>query len=93
MVGCGCGHNDGSGPYSEGRELVEFVARAHGGALRLQQIQGGGLNTACQGCGSPFTLTTFVGQCPVCSGVHAVSPPRSSSSNNIQYAGPGYVLD
>jgi hypothetical protein len=72
--------------------LVEFVARAHGGALRVRQIPDGGLPTACQGCGAAFTLTTFVGSCPACEGVHAVSPPRCDDPANIQYAGEEFRL-
>lgn len=91
MGGCSnCG--SGGGPFAEGRELVEFVSRAHGGQLRAQTIPGGGLPTACQGCGTPFTLTTFVGACPQCDGIHAVSPPRCSDPQNIQFAGEGYRL-
>lgn len=91
MGGCSnCG--SGGGPFAEGKELVEFVFRAHGGRLRGQAIPGGGLPTACQGCGSPFTLTSFVGTCPRCGGVHAVSPPRCADPENIQFAGEGYRL-
>lgn len=93
MGNCGCGHAAGAGPFAEGRDLVEFVARAHGGALRSQQIQGGGLSTACQGCGALFTLVTFVDVCPECGGVHAVSPPRSSDPANIQFAGSDFCLE
>jgi hypothetical protein len=85
-----CG--SGGGPFAEGRELVEFVAGAHGGQLRVQPIPGGGLETACQGCGAGFTLVTFVGECPQCGGVHAVSPPRCSDSANIQFAGADFQL-
>jgi len=90
---CGGGHHAGSGgPFSEGRELVDFVAQAHGGAKRDQPIPGGGLATNCQGCGAPFTLLTFVGTCAECGGVHAVAPPRSDDADNIQFAGEGYQL-
>jgi hypothetical protein len=92
MTQCGCGHSSGAGPLAEGRELVEFVARAHGGEIRNRPLPGGGLATACQGCGAPFTLTTFVDSCPACGGVHAVSPPRCSDPANIQFAGVGYRL-
>ena len=90
----GCCSNDGSGagPFSQGRELVEFVAQAHGGSLRNRPIPGGGLHTACRGCGSDFLLATFVGKCPVCGGIHAVSPPRSGDASNIQFAGQGFRL-
>ncbi len=91
MGNCGsCG--SGAGPYAEGRELVEFVYNAHGGVLRERPIPGGGLTTSCQGCGTDFVLTTFVGLCPSCDGVHAVSPPRSDDPANIQFAGAGYQL-
>ena len=90
---CGGGHHAGAGgPFSEGRELVDFVARAHGGAKRNQPIPGGGLATNCQSCGAPFTLTTFVGSCPKCAGIHAVAPPRSDDAANIQFAGDAYQL-
>ena len=89
---CGGGHHAGGGPFSEGRDLVEFVAQAHGGGLRDSPIPSGALKTTCQGCGAPFTLTTFVGACPQCHGVHAVAPPRSSDAANIQFAGEGYQL-
>lgn len=91
MAGCSnCGN--GGGPFAEGRELVEFVAAAHGGQLRGQAIPGGGLSATCQGCGAAFTLATFVGACPGCGGVHAVSPPRSADPAAIQYAGDGFRL-
>lgn len=90
MGNCGCGHAAGAGPYAEGRELVEFVSRAHGGALVKRPLPGGGLATTCQGCGAAFTLATFVASCPVCGGVHAVSPPRSDDAANIQFAGADY---
>jgi len=89
---CGLGHAGGGGPYAEGRELVEFVARAHGGGLRGRAVPGGGLATRCQGCGAGFILRTFVDSCPACGGVHAVSPPRSDDPANIQFAGAGFVL-
>ena len=90
---CGGGHHAGNGgPFSEGRELVDFVAQAHGGAKRNQPIPGGGLKTNCQGCGAPFTLLTFVGTCSECGGVHAVAPPRSDDAANIQFAGADYQL-
>jgi len=95
MHNCGCGHshNHGAGgPFAEGRELVEFVYQAHGGSLRNQPIPNGGLTTTCQGCGAPFTLATFVGSCPDCGGLHAVSPPRSQDAANIQFAGKGVTL-
>ncbi len=91
MGNCGsCG--SGAGPYAEGRELVEFVYNAHDGALRMRPLPNGGLTTSCQGCGGAFVLTTFVGLCPHCDGVHAVSPPRSDDPANIQFAGVGFRL-
>lgn len=92
MGSCGCGHGTGQGPYAEGRELVEFVARAHGGALRRRELPNGGLTTSCRGCGTSFVLATFVASCPSCAGVHAVSPPRCDDAANIQYAGPDFRL-
>lgn len=90
MGNCGsCG--TGAGPFAEGRELVEFVYHAHGGALRNRSLPAP-LPTVCQGCGEGFTLQTFVATCPACSGVHAVSPPRCDSAANIQFAGQGYAL-
>ena len=95
MGGCACGGSGGhghghggGGPFAEGRELVEFVAQAHGGALRSRVIPNGGFATHCQGCGAPF-----VGSCPACGGVHAISPPRANDAANIQYAGDGFRLD
>jgi len=85
-----CG--EGAGPFSEGRELVEFVYFAHGGGLRNQPIPTGGLRTNCQECGAGFTLITFVGNCPECGGAHAVSPPLCGDASNIQFAGVGYKL-
>jgi hypothetical protein len=82
----------GGGPFSEGRELVEFVFGAHGGAVKDQLIPNGGLNTTCQGCGAGFTLITFIGKCPECEGVHAVSPPQCHDTANIQFAGGDYKL-
>ena len=93
MGNCGCGHAVGDGPYAEGRDLVEFVSRAHGGALIERLLPGGGLAPVCQGCGALFTLATFVASCPVCGGVHAVSPPRCDDAANIQFAGADYRLD
>lgn len=94
MGNCNCGSNHGgsAGPFAEGRELVEFVYQAHGGALRDQPLANGGLSTSCRGCGTPFVLATFVALCPACGGVHAVSPPRSNDAANIQFAGSGFRL-
>ena len=91
MSGCGCGCGGGSGPYAKGRELVEFVFNAHGGAVRDQPILQGPLTTTCQGCGAPFVLETYLGRCPACGGVHAVAP-LSPRAENIQYAGDDYRL-
>jgi len=91
MSGCGsC--SSGAGPFSEGKELVEFVYSAHDGAIKDMPVPDGGLETKCRGCGEPFTLKTFVGKCPGCGGVHAVSPPRSDDQANIQFAGKYYKL-
>jgi hypothetical protein len=91
-MGC-CSNNGGnSGPFAEGKELVDFVSQAHGGSLRNQSIPSGSLEAVCQGCGAGFTLATFVGTCSACGGVHAVSPPRSGDAANIQFAGEGYQL-
>ena len=86
----GCG--GGAGPFSEGKELVEFVYNAHGGAVKDQLIPNGGLDTICQGCGAQFILTTFICKCPECAGVHAVSPPQCLDASNIQFAGKDYIL-
>lgn len=80
------------GPFSEGRELVEFVLMAHNGAVAKTPIPNGGLPTKCQECGESFTLETFVAKCPKCGGVHAVSPPRCDDPANIQYAGADFRL-
>lgn len=91
MSGCGsC--SSGAGPFSEGRELVEFVYAAHDGGIKDMPVPEGGLETKCQGCGAPFTLKTFVDKCPKCGGVHAVSPPRSDDQANIQFAGKDFKL-
>ncbi|WP_305042687.1 hypothetical protein [Geoalkalibacter sp.] len=91
-MGCCSNNGSGAGPFAQGRELVEFVYQAHGGALRERPISGGGLKATCQGCGGPFILATFVGKCPACGGVHAVSPPRSGDPANIQFAGKDFFL-
>jgi len=91
MSGCGCSGNSVGGPFSKGRELVEFVYNAHGGTVRDQPIRNGGLETVCQGCGAEFTLETYVGVCPSCGGVHAVAPMQPTAEN-IQYAGEGFTL-
>jgi len=92
MTNCGCGHAAGAGPFAIGRELVEFVSRAHGGSLRDSLLPNGGLATTCQGCGAPFILSTFVGSCQECGGVHAISPPRCDDPANIQFAGRDFTL-
>ncbi len=92
MSNCGCGHTAGAGPFAEGRALVEFVAQAHGGNLRQQTIPNGGLEVFCGGCSALFVLVTFVGNCPICGGVHAVSPPRANDPSNVQFAGDGFTL-
>ncbi len=91
-MGCCSNQGGNTGPFAEGRELVEFVYQAHGGTLRSQTLPGGGLATVCQGCGASFSLATFVGTCPACGGVHAVSPPRSDDAANIQFAGKEFQL-
>ena len=92
MSGCGCGGTGKNGPFSKGRDLVEFVYNAHNGAIRDQPIRGGGLQTKCQGCGKPFTLETYLGECPHCNGVHAVAP-MDPSEKNIQFGGPAFSLE
>ena len=88
MSDCGSGCGDGvGGPFSEGRELVEFVMQAHGGGIAGTEIPNGGLDVTCQGCGAGFHMATFVFDCPKCGGVHAVSPPRCEDPGNIQFAG------
>lgn len=88
---CGGGHGSGGGPFAEGRELVEFVSQAHGGSVANRPLPSE-LESVCQGCGAAFTLTTFVGQCQACGGIHAVSPPRCNDAANIQFAGKDYRL-
>jgi hypothetical protein len=92
MGDCGSCGPEGAGPFSEGRDLVEFVYHAHDGAVANAPLPNGGLNTKCQGCGADFTLKTFVDKCPACGGVHAVSPPRCDDPANIQFAGKDYKL-
>lgn len=92
MGDCGTCGPAGAGPFSEGRDLVEFVYRAHGGAVAVAPIPGGGIQTTCQGCGEKFVLRTFVSKCPKCGGVHAVSPPRVQDPSGVQFAGAGYTL-
>src|SRR3990170_1800323 len=92
MGDCGSCGPSGGGPFSEGRELVEFVLHAHDGAVANAPIPDGGLKTKCQGCGEAFVMKTFVGKCPKCGGVHAVSPPRCDDPSNIQFAGTDFRL-
>lgn len=92
MSDCGCGCASGAGPFSKGRELVEFVYNAHGGMVRDQPIRTGGLHTSCQGCGAPFTLETYLGACPGCGGIHAVAP-MNPTVDNIQFAGEDFRLE
>lgn len=92
MCDCGSAGKPGSGPFAAGRELVEFVLGAHGGAVAVSPLPNGGLATTCQGCGASFLLAMFVQSCPVCNGVHAVSPPRASDPAAIQFAGADFVL-
>ncbi len=92
MSDCGTCGPAGAGPFSEGRDLVEFVYRAHGGAIAVAPLPGGGIEAKCQGCGEKFVMRTFVSKCPKCGGVHAVSPPRAQDPNGIQFAGVGYTL-
>lgn len=88
-----CGScSSGAGPFSEGRELVEFVYGAHGGAIKDMPLPDNGLETKCRGCGESFTMKTFLDKCPKCGGVHAVSPPRSDDQANIQFAGKDFTL-
>jgi hypothetical protein len=90
MSGCGCSSGNG-GPFSKGRDLVDFVFHAHGGAVRDQKIMQGPLATVCQGCGAPFRLETYLGLCPECGGVHAVAP-MAPTADKIQFAGKDYQL-
>ncbi len=92
MCDCGSNSKPGVGPFATGRDLVEFVLKAHGGAIAVSPVPNGGLATTCQGCGSGFLLATFVQACPECSAVHAVSPPRATEPAAIQFAGAGFVL-
>lgn len=90
MSQCGCASSGYGGPFSKGRELVEFVYNAHGGTVRSQPIRSGGLKNVCQGCRESFILETYVGACPHCGGVHAVAPMHPSVEN-IQFAGKGFT--
>jgi len=91
MCECGASRTPGVGPFSSGRELVEFVLNAHGGSIAKSALPVG-LEHNCQGCGKPFVLETFVQSCPLCGGVHAISPPRAGDPAAIQFAGSGFTL-
>lgn len=95
MSGCGCGCSNGigvsGGPFSKGKELVEFVYNAHGGAVRDQPIAKGPLAIECQGCKTPFSLETYLGRCPECGGIHAVAPMQPVAEN-VQFAGTDFTL-
>lgn len=91
MCDCGSSGPQGAGPFASGRDLVEFVMNAHGGAVALSALPIS-LEHNCQGCGEPFVLETFVQNCPSCGGVHAVSPPRASDPAAIQFAGADFVM-
>ena len=93
MAGCGCssGFGGSAGPFSKGRELVEFVYNAHGGTVRDQPIARGALDIMCQGCKASFTLETYVGKCPDCGGVHAVAP-MNPVAENVQFGGADFML-
>ena len=92
MCDCGSSSKPGVGPFASGRALVEFVLQAHGGSVAVSELLNGGLENACQECGTQFILKTFVQNCPNCGGVHAVSPPRANDPAAIQYAGSDFVL-
>ncbi len=93
MAGCGCSNGVGgsSGPFSKGKELVEFVYNAHGGMIRDQSLAQGALDVECQGCKASFSLETYVGKCPDCGGVHAVAP-MNPTAENVQFGGVGFTL-
>lgn len=94
MSGCGCGcsgEGGNGGPFSKGKELVEFVFGAHGGTVRDQRIMQGPIETVCQGCKAPFVLETYLGVCGQCGGVHAVAP-MCPTKEKIQFAGSDYCL-
>ena len=91
MCDCGSSRTPGVGPFASGRALVEFVLNAHGGSVAVSPLPGV-LEHCCQGCGKSFLLETFVQSCPVCGGVHAISPPRATDPSAIQFAGAGFSL-
>ncbi len=90
MAGCGCG-TEGNGPFSKGRELVEFVYNAHDGAVRDQSIAQGPIEVTCQGCKVSFHMATYLAKCPQCGGVHAVTP-MNPAAEHVQFAGEDYLL-
>ncbi|MDD2367266.1 MAG: hypothetical protein PHN84_14000 [Desulfuromonadaceae bacterium] len=92
MCNCGSTKAPGVGPFATGRELVEFVLKAHGGAIAVSSVPNGGLPATCQGCSAYFRLNTFVQACPKCGGIHAVSPPRATDPSAIQFAGADFQL-
>lgn len=93
MAGCRCTSEASRtcGPFSKGRELVEFVYHAHGGTVGDKPIARGPLDIVCQGCSAFFTLETYVGKCPECGGVHAVVP-MDPVAENVQFAGTDFTL-
>jgi hypothetical protein len=91
MCDCGSG-SSGAGPYATGRALVDFVLSAHDGEVAVAPLPNGGLELNCHGCGAEFVLKTFVQGCPVCDGIHAISPPRANDASAIQFAGRDFVL-
>jgi hypothetical protein len=93
MAGCGCNNEAAGtgGPFSKGRELVEFVYNAHGGSVRNQPISQGAVAIVCQGYKAAFTLETYLGKCPECGGVHAVAP-MNPVAENVQFAGIDFTL-
>src|SRR3989304_6129367 len=93
MSDCGNGCSDGrGGPFSEGRELVEFVLQANGGGVAKAPIPNGGLNAKGQGCGAEVVLKNFFGVCPKGGGGHAGSPPRGDGPGNIQFGGKNFPI-
>lgn len=92
MCDCGSTKAPGIGPFASGRELVEFVLNAHGGAIASSSLPSGGMTVTCQGCGTTFLMETFVQACPECSGVHAVSPPRATDQTAVQFAGADFTM-
>ena len=91
MCDCGSITTQQAGPYATGKDLVNFVLRAHGGSVAGSPLPNGGLAHVCQGCGEHFVLITFVQKCPACGGVHAVSPPRANDPQAIQFAGSDFI--